>query len=220
MSTPLPPQQGTPGPNATRQLLDELDVLMQQMLAVPINDLGEDAPPQPEQNASRPEPARPPAPEPAPAPRPLPELFGSRLITVHEPSALPPPHRPPEALPSEADLAKAHERSAAAEMPSFPHWTPAPPAAREPVPRPAPAEALPEAPPRRPLPNRPPPIPGWWVRSLLWSNHTFDQCTSWLGPPGRWLQGTAGRLLLGWLGIMLFLAAVAWALANGFDWTW
>jgi hypothetical protein len=63
-------------------------------------------------------------------------------------------------------------------------------------------------------------MPGWWVRSLLWSNYTFDQCTSWLGRPGRWLQSRGGRMLLGWLGIGLFLAAIAWALANAFDWTW
>src|SRR5262245_52929810 len=45
-----PPKADTPRaetPNATRQMLDELDAVMERMLALPVNDLSEPAPAMP-----------------------------------------------------------------------------------------------------------------------------------------------------------------------------
>jgi len=93
------------------------------------------------------------------------------------------------------------------------------------LPPPAPSHGLLPAS-RRPLGSTGParlsrrPMADWCLRSLLWSNRTFDHCTFWFGRPGRWLQGRTGRMALGWLGIGLLLGAVGWGLANWFDWTW
>ena len=43
-STPPPRSPGQTSPGSTRQLLDELDALMQQMLRLPVNQLDEDPP--------------------------------------------------------------------------------------------------------------------------------------------------------------------------------
>jgi hypothetical protein len=63
------------------------------------------------------------------------------------------------------------------------------------------------------------PSPGW-RRPLLWCNRLFDWCTGWLGPPGRWLRGTEGRSLLGWVGLGLLAGVLAWVLVNelGLEW--
>jgi hypothetical protein len=60
----------------------------------------------------------------------------------------------------------------------------------------------------------------WPLRPLLWLNWAFDYAMSWLGPPGRWLCGSGGRALLGWGGLLLIAAALAWIALDGMGWTW
>lgn len=115
----------SPATQSTRQLLDELDALMQRMLALPVHQLEEGQPPEP---PPMPPPApavsvvtisqappldalatggrRPPAPaefRPAPLPealRPAPEVIAGRVIVPHAPEPLPPlPHREEEPEP-------------------------------------------------------------------------------------------------------------------------
>jgi hypothetical protein len=59
-----------------------------------------------------------------------------------------------------------------------------------------------------------------WLRILVWSNALFDSGTRWLGPLGRWLRSPAGRTLVGIAGISLVAGAAAWLLLNTWGWTW
>jgi hypothetical protein len=60
----------------------------------------------------------------------------------------------------------------------------------------------------------------WPVYPLLWINWPFDRATGLLGPLGRWLRGPGGRALLGWGGLLLLAAALAWLAWDGLGWTW
>jgi hypothetical protein len=60
----------------------------------------------------------------------------------------------------------------------------------------------------------------WPVYPLLWINWTFDRATRLLGPLGRWLRGPGGRALLGWGGLLLLAAALVWLAWDGLGWTW
>jgi hypothetical protein len=55
---------------------------------------------------------------------------------------------------------------------------------------------------------------------LLTMNAAFDRGADWLGPLGRWLTAPATRNFLGWLGIMLLLAAAALYFGAWLGWTW
>jgi len=59
-----------------------------------------------------------------------------------------------------------------------------------------------------------------WLRPFVWCNQAFDYGTVWLGPLGRWLRGFKGRALMGWTGILLIAAALAWVAVEGINWTW
>jgi hypothetical protein len=60
----------------------------------------------------------------------------------------------------------------------------------------------------------------WPAYPLLWVNWAFEGSTAWLGPIGRWLRGPGGRALLGWSGLLLLAAALAWLAWDGLGWTW
>ena len=235
MSTPPPARPNVP--QGTRQLLDELDALMQRMLAVPVNELG-DAPDAKEITAQATETiagSQLAAPLPAAAPKegePANKSPDNMFVATHQAApALPAPHRKPQpdrpavhvpqtpAQPAPGEvplggfwphpaLQSPHLRETTGQPPSAPpHWSP-PPGQRS-----SPSFARPTSTTHRPTAN-------WWLQSLLWSNRTFDRCTASLGRPGRWLQGRGGRMLLGWLGIALLIGSLAWGLSNWFDWTW
>jgi len=75
-------------------------------------------------------------------------------------------------------------------------------------------------PPEEPaLESEPAPMSGWLL-PLVWFNCGFDACLDPLGALGRWLQGQAGRTLLGLLGLLLLAAAAALVVAEGIGWTW
>jgi len=60
----------------------------------------------------------------------------------------------------------------------------------------------------------------WYLRPIVWSNRVYDAGTWWLGPPGRWLRGNRGRGLLGLAGLLLLIGALAWVAIDGLGWTW
>ena len=60
--------------------------------------------------------------------------------------------------------------------------------------------------------------PGWWLYPVLALNLLFDGLTFLLGPVGRWLRGETGRLLMGWVGVGLFLAGLVWAFLGWLGW--
>jgi hypothetical protein len=58
------------------------------------------------------------------------------------------------------------------------------------------------------------------LQPLLWCNQVYDLCTMPLGGMGRWLRGENARALLGWMGIILLAAAFAWVAVEGIGWIW
>jgi hypothetical protein len=52
--------------------------------------------------------------------------------------------------------------------------------------------------------------PRWWHWPLVCANELFDLATVPLGGLGRWLREPRGRTWLGWIGLGLLVAAVAW----------
>ena len=64
-----------------------------------------------------------------------------------------------------------------------------------------------------------PPVRGW-LRPVATCNRAFDIGASYLGPAGQWLSGPAGRSFLGWTGILLLAASLAWLALEGLSWTW
>jgi hypothetical protein len=181
-------------PNATRQMLDELDALMERMLSLPVNDGSEPPPP----------------------------ALAATLTVVPETEG---DGVQPPSLQKIRSMRRARQ-----EEPTYRTEVEAPPSeARPPVwdrsePMPPDEEILP------PLADRPP-TPSksytdqrrswgsWLYQPLIWINQVYDRSTQWLGPMGRWLRGTSGRMLVGYVGLILFCLALAWGLR---DWitTW
>ena len=212
MSTPGPPLP--PGEvHPLRQQIDELDALIQRMMALPVNQAEEGLSPSPETVAVAPVPVALPA---RTHPGPLDSGPGAPEAT-----GFPPPspsqerrHSSPEGTrgdgPSPSLPQKTHTksqgRSSLAASPSLESETfsdlnlglPAAVRSNDPG-----GEGL-----------------GGLFRPLLWCNLAFDGCAARLGPPGRWLQGTLGRALLGWTGLGLLTAALVWAVLDWIGWTW
>jgi hypothetical protein len=223
----------------TRQLLDELDALMEKMLSLPVGDTDTPTPPPPELR--------------------LPTL--SATLTVLEPpapaSAKPTASAPttPAAQTREESLASPARWSSPADLtprssPVDPALPPAPsyavsldPAEEEdrfaPMqPLEPPEEAPQEAPNQAASAPIPPPIldlripevttlplpqrswKGLAAAPVWWLNAGFDLLTRPFGLPGRWLRVGSGRTLLGYAGIGLLLAAGLWLIKDWMGWTW
>jgi hypothetical protein len=223
------------GGQSTRQLLEELDALMQRMLALPV---------EPDDERPTPKPAAP-APAPAASPRsvglmPLPPA----PITVQPPVADKQAQfvvgRESQPMRSPAiDKQQAVRSSAFAELDSAPTYLPhgaepllpillnrvhanaaqpanmclpttastEQPTRPEPLPKPRPPWA------KSPLTAPPPTAPaqlGSAMLTLLAFNRIFDRSTTLFGGVGRWLRGDDGRLILGWLGIAMLAIALIW----------
>ncbi len=212
---PPPPPDAGPGPS-TRQLLDELDALMQRMLALPVQ-AAEESPP-----VAPPEPT-PPAPVPGRTVTVQAAAPVLQQVVVTRQAATPPSGPPPTRRedPPHPDLSAPAYVPVGAE-PLLPlilqrpkkqaekravgiDWTPAPraPAAAPAAPRPAVLKPPEEA----PEPVAPASEIGWLIRL----NRSYDRATDLLGGPGRWLRSESGRNILGWAGIGMIAAAVLWA---------
>lgn len=155
-------------PSPTRQQLDELDALMQRMLALPVEEPAEPA------NVQR---------ESAPV-----------LVEEVAPASL-------HALATVAPVLVKVNRMVPTEQDRVPP-TESP---RQPEPEETAADAEP---------------PAAWLLPLVWANGFFDLLTYLLGSHGRWLRGPRGRAALAWLGLLLLLAAAAWAVLDWDGWNW
>jgi hypothetical protein len=193
MSTPTVPPSSPNNP--TRQLLDELDALMERMLALPVEDVeGEPLPP-PRSPLLR-EPAAP-----LIAPIEAPPSLTHRVEMIR--STVPPTAGPSSRFPAEPALPTAAATTTSPPpVVASPRWSPKGILARG-------------------IDVPPPEIrAAWWMRPVLWSNRAFDRATLRLGPFGRWLRGATGRTLLGWTGLVLLALALTCLVLDVVGWTW
>jgi hypothetical protein len=218
MSNPKPAPGKEPAAlQSTRQMLDELDALMDRMLALPVNELDEAMAPPREMirmptvsatltvlespGASRLAPAAetPPMRElvrfpsystvPAPSWPDAPETGQVENLSYGEniPTRIPQPGAVEEVPPSIMDLPV-------------------------PVTEPIPEVKLIRLPTRSLLKRLHLPI--------LWFNRGFDKMTILLGPSGRWLRGQRGRHAMGLAGLGLLGLAGLWVLKDLLGWIW
>jgi hypothetical protein len=234
------PTQDPPALNATRQMLDELDALMERMLAVPIAEPEEPAPPQ------------------AAAPQPRSRPMAATLTLLQVPTdETPVSFRPPtESAPATPAFDPAHAGTNPSHLPALgalgssaaPAWSemagypsltyppapvsepypelPALPASTAVTPEPLSFRVLPSA--SEPsldelladVPEPPASLAAWFILPLLWGNRLFDQGTMLFGESGSWLRGPIGRSALGMAGLILFGAALLWLARDWLGWTW
>jgi hypothetical protein len=204
-SAQSPPGKEPATLQSTREILDELDALMDRMLAIPVNDMDDPAPPARalvhtptvaatltvlESPLEEEEPAR-------NEQQTLRESFRSYSTDLAPAGApmqsLPPPIRDPDPIPEEM-------------IPPSITMLPVP------IYRPDP-EMKPVRLPRRSLASR-------CLLPLLWFNQAFDKITVVLGGPGRWLRGPGGRHALGLTGLALLVVAGLWLVKDWLGWTW
>jgi hypothetical protein len=205
----------------TRQQLDELDALMQRMLALPVNPMEEppDEPPKQPPNEDMADnagtaPAAVPSPVAAAKASDAEDAVKKRLADTVLPHAsqqevlgTPSPVLDAEYRAPAPAASKLSTRYAVRATPPTP--SPRPPILPSPAPPPAVSEVTVLQPPF-----------AWPLRPLLWLNLAFDQSTTWLGPLGGWLRGPSGRALLGWGGLLLLAAALVWLVWDGMAWSW
>jgi hypothetical protein len=229
MTTPSLPGSSNSAPvGHTRQLLDELDSLMQRMLALPVEQEGASGPagPGPEAGPSLSQAAVVPGRASVPAPaRPA-------VLEMSRPAATEPPPRPTPVRVSPRQAAP----PARQEVVSAPDSAPSQPQEEIEPQSPGPVVLGPEVfatlkagpAPRAPRPALPrPTVPrperralAWLFVPLAWTNRAFDRGTEWLGTPGRWLRSSGGRTVLGWLGLGLLAAALGWQILAWVGWRW
>jgi hypothetical protein len=183
--------------NTTRQLLDELDALMDQMLALPVHDQEDDAA--------------------ATVPPAGMTTTLSATLTMLEP----PTPEPETDQESAADVQASHSdceiaRTQGDAGPLFdqpaPDVEPVPASVLTQVAAPLPVEHAPLPPKVRSV-RRGPGSLGYHF--LLWMNRGYDRATSRLGWPGRLLASRFVKSILGLAGLGLLTAALGW-LCN--DW--
>jgi hypothetical protein len=192
MSTPVPPR--SPGlPSPTRQQLDELDALLQRMLALPVNPLDE--------------------------PNPTADPAATPASTVSQPAAEVSSTGSTSTAAAEGfsvrTLSLIQLGSSQPESPASGNGTVSSPTARVAVAEPGVAPVSSPAPAERE--RVPTPL---WLRPLVWGNRIFDRCAGLLGAPGRWLRRPWGRTLLGLTGLLLLAAALGWMVLDWMGWPW
>jgi hypothetical protein len=198
----------TPAPQPTRQQLDDLDALLQRMLALPVNPAEEAAPPAPA----------------APVEERLAPPAGNMILSDPLPF-VPPPRKDEGGRRKDEPKSTASGSSLLLHPSSFPPAAPLPLPLLNPVP-PAERRAPVLPPPDRPLSPRQaliasrPPEVFILLRPVLGLNRAFDRLALGLGWPGRWLRRPAGRTVLGLIGLLLLAAAGALVLLDRCGWTW
>lgn len=192
---------------STRQMLDELDALMDRMLALPVNDLD----------------------DPGLPPRPAARMpLVSATLTVLEPPTDIADAATAEEPPAAAEPLPGYTTDLAApwgEQDATP-----PPAIAKP-------DAIPEAmmpPSIMQLPVSTTPLPqrvnhvrtatllliSGCLLPIVWLNQGFDKVTTLLGWRGAWLRGPRGRRFLGVTGAALLALAGLWLLSDWLAWAW
>lgn len=196
-----------PSPNdLTRQQLDELDALLQKMLALPLAKT-DDPPPRPA--APMPDGWRADREPPPPAPHliapsvafapPPPMVFDEppepefELVPPPEPLSLPEPMLPPAPvepyIPPAPRVEEPEPVSLVAEVP------------------PALPEVSPDSPPAVGEGSSRPPVHLW---PLVAANAPIEWALSLFGPPGRAMCSAAGKWTLGLAGLLMLAAAGLW----------
>ena len=178
---------------STKQMLDELDSLMERMLSLPVNDL-DSAPPFPAEVVKAP-------------------ALAAKLTILESPAAKPTsPTSHPVLNPPHLELPSA----------PAPQFEPQPPLL-EPEPLSndvVPPSILPKLEPLlAEIPESD--APAFSQRGygpLLCIIQAFDGATMFLGGAGEWLRSQAGRMVLGLSGVALTLVAVAWFLKDWLGW--
>jgi hypothetical protein len=220
--------------HTTRQLLDELDALMERMLALPVED-GSPAgaasatptvgatltmldPPDVTQNeydGSSPDGS---APIDSAATRT--ETDADDLADSLQRPDFGPPALEAERM-EDADAAPRVYATAPTfhdELDAAPSYT-TPCVYAEPAARSVVEVIVPAPQPLAPLPPRLRPSRRVGYQFLLWVNRGYDHGTFLLGPRGGWLRSTMFRWFLGAAGAGLLTAALAWLVWDWFDWT-
>jgi hypothetical protein len=218
-----------PTPHPTREQLDELETLMQRMLALPVNQLDADSGDNADTSLPRvPTIHVPPEWETSSAILPGPAVQQAPKETAtDEPQDDPAPHLPAiVALPSVRERAREPRASDHDEFANLGPW----PVTRGPAKR---AEenggavaanvVIVDRPATAPQPWKPLRARrrrSVWVRPLEVVNWAFDRCTMPLGSFGRWLRGPNGRSWIGWTGLLFLTTAAVWAVLGCVGWTW
>jgi hypothetical protein len=220
------PAPDPPALNVTRQMLDELEALMERMLSVPIADADESA--APADDVSQPA---------APRSRPLAATLTLLPLPEEESTDLPVQKAAPRSSTPVVD--RPHEGTNPSHLPSLgvvplplpearhqpPSYT-LPPIPEAPFIDPQPISDR-VVPPQANLdallaevPEPPRSLAAWLIVPVLWANRLFDQMTLLLGETGAWLRGPVGRGAVGMAGLILFAAAVLWLARDWLGWTW
>ncbi len=213
---------GTQKPDPLRQQLEELDHLMQRMLALGVNEAPGEAEDQIAEQASE-------------HARPAHSVFEPEIIESSQP--VKPDNIPPSpGLGPLADLAPivptfvGLETSAdLSSAPLFADFQFAPSVSSlttEPLDAPdAIASGLPSAQTMEAAelistqaPVTPIVLVAWWLQPLALVNRVYDGSTRWLGPIGRGLRSSRMRNFLGICGLAAAFGAAAWMVWEGPDW--
>lgn len=201
---------------STRQMLDELDALMERMLALPVNELEEPA----SADSASPD-TYPRDPEPGNIVR-MPTVSATLTVvdTPGEETTAPAVEERPSYFAEEAEEPPPNYVT---QSPP-PHAIQAP--RKVPPPEPIPEEAIPPSITSLPVlavqPIRPPrrSLGSLWIKPLQWTNRLFDLGTYVLGNPGGWLRTPRGRTFLGMAGLALLGAAAFWLIKDWLGWVW
>lgn len=211
-----------PLPNSTRQMLDELDALMERMLALPVNDLEDgptSLPPMATAKVTVVEAPPPPAPVaevleaiPAPAPPPGKVLVGRLSAPPSYTTDL--EEEKPRRKKKAKESRPKNEENVAEQVNLWSEPLPTPDEILPPlIVPPAPRE-------ERRIPMRRRSLSSLLLQPLLWINHLYDRATVVLGPLGRWLRGVRGRKVVGLVGLGLLALAALWWLHDWMGWNW
>jgi hypothetical protein len=215
MGEELSMSSGKPGPDPhllhpTRQMLDELDALMERMLALPISDAEESAHPQTSSVAVEHAASTPPM-----------QPLTAKLTLLPVPTEEPPldgPHAGtnPSHLPAIGVIRSSGDALRLPPLPEEPMVEPEPLAGHVlPPPLVPTSEAL-----QSEVPEPPTTYSSWFILPVLWGNRLFDLGTWLLGEPGSWLRSPAGRGVLGLAGLVLLAVACIWMMRDWLGWTW
>lgn len=189
----------------TRQQLDEIDTLLRRMLALPplVGETPPAAPPPPSSYAPPHIRETPPAVAPAPG-DPVVQSWRVEWPAAAAPVAPPPP-----------SVVSWGAAVAAPAPPAAPPYAVSMPHVQQSAPPPVQGPTFVDQPPPSQLA---PPLPGhlWPAVGVNW---VFDALSYLLGPVGSWMRGS-GRPTLGWVGVLLLLAAAGWAVGEwtGVEW--
>jgi len=196
--------------DATRQQLDELDSLLQKMLALPVAQIEEALPASKLEQPVPPPPPAPPKFPPAAVAYGLPPAADFAANSGAPPAAPAPkkgwaidlnPREGSSVLGEHSPLAGADRSSTKAAL----SLTTLPTPVSEPLPRPSPRSAA-----RVPM----------WVRPLAAISGRFERLMLDFGFLGRIVVSPAGRGLMGYAGLAMLAASAAWGVLAWVGWSW